>query len=177
MPSLLTYLLSGYGPESEMFIDQNVYQFKFLNTTNKESQLINLENFYGFKIEKNVTNKGKYIYDITKNEIINGETFFVKTNNKKIEVIWKFDNYLSEANRGKNVQTIVTTHETEFINVDIMKFIKSSYDESMKDIVNEHLKKQFVKCIYYYIDGVDILETKQSLQLYPHFIYRNTLYF
>lgn len=177
MSSLLTYLLSGYGPESEMFIDEYVYRFEFLNTNNEETKLIKLENFYGFKIEKNVTNKGKYIYDITKNEIINGETFFMETNRKKIEVIWKFDNYLREVNRGKNVQTIVTTYETEFVNVDVMKFIKLSYDESMKDIVCEHLKKQFVKCIYYYIDGVNILETKQSLQLYPHFIYRNTLYF
>ena len=46
--SLMRYLLSGYGPESEMFIDNYVDQFCFINADIKLARFVSLDRNYSF---------------------------------------------------------------------------------------------------------------------------------
>lgn len=169
--SLLKYLLSGYGPESEMFIDKYVEQFNFINHDSKFAQFVQFDELYKFSPTSNITKKGSQIFDIMKNDMPNKIYEMIKTNAKNIMVTWNFDKYTGYENKLKNLtkcSDTFTNDKTTLTNFNIVECIYESFNRSMLKHIESHVESQFYTKIHYYIDGFNTFENNGVLYIFVH---------
>ena len=177
--SLMSYLLSGMGPESEHFIDCNVENFHFLNTDVKHTTFIKFDELYEF-IPKNKimtyeksTKEGKQICDFIENELPKIEIDFIKTSATQIIIEWKFERYIRWHNKGKNIIRLTSNYNiniNNISNIDVINFLYKSFNENIKDHIIEHMNTQFYRQNYEYLIGIDYVVYDEVLYIYPHFI-------
>lgn len=172
----LKYLLSGLGPLSEEYIYQCVEIFYFLNTNEPNAKFCKFNEIYGFYESETITQKGVPVNDIT-NENCKKVTQCKKLicNPKKITVIWEYSVKYPYCDIEPNVKYI--KYECDMTNVktsnlNIADYICKSFNESVKNITDEHTKSEHFKFrgFKYYLIGFKYQLIKNVLYVYPHFI-------
>lgn len=169
--SLLTYLLSGMGPESENFIYNYVEQFTFNNFDDKNKIFYQFKELFAITLKQNNVRKNN-VFDMSKNEMPTSEYNLINTNAKTIIVVWNFSQYIGEKQeKDKHVMSSVFENTKKTLsNIDVMTLLYESYNNSVKSSVIEHTNSQFFRGFYYVLNGIDIIETNNELYIYPHFI-------
>ena len=172
--SLFDLLLNGITPMSEIFIDQYVQQFVFINSKMKPVTFIELDEIYSFTdVTKKKTKNGKCIFNIMNNQLPTYKKTLFKTSAKKAIVEWKFDRYLGLSNKGISISRYISQfdiHEPSISNIDIIHFLFESFNENIKEHVVNHIEIPIVTRIYYYLSGIKYWVCDDILFIYPHFI-------
>lgn len=167
--SLINYLLSGYGPESEIFIENHVPKFKFINYKDKNMKYFQLNNIITFFSKSEYTKNNKQIYDITKNKLPKiANNIVVENNTSKTIVYFKYSHYIKYNEIFDNLVETSRIFDLSNSNVscnDIINFISETF--------NTDIKKSFK---YENCDCDPWLKLNQRLAGFYYYSYNNILH-
>ena len=171
--SLINFLLSGYCPESEIFIEQYVPKFRFVNFEKQKNTKIYFQFDYILlfftKYEYNKNNKP--IYDIAKNKlpvIINN--IIIKKNVSNVWLYLKYSHYVKFNELSKNI--VQTSKKFDLSNSNV-----SNSNVLLQDVINfisESFQYEDSEChpwlqINQRLAGFHFYEYNTILHIYPHF--------